>query len=190
MDKETDPYLVIPEPDQQLLAECRVETFRAGGPGGQHQNTTESGVRLVHLPSGLRAVAREERSQHRNRAECGERLRALILEALRPPPPRRKKTRPSRAARQRRILDLIMPEGFFDLREEDDDSDMDTAEDDWESASEAESDAARISERLARPAAWDSAWEPESDEETIWINGEWHYIDTPTAQDWLVSRVI
>jgi hypothetical protein len=39
-------------------------------------------------------------------------------------------------------------------------------------------------------ARWDSAWEPESDEETIWINGEWHYIDTPTAQDWLVSRVI
>ena len=94
------------------------------------------------------------------------------------------------AARQRRILDLIMPEGFFDLREEDDDSDMDTAEDDWESASEAESDAARMSERLARAAAWDSAWEPESDEETIWINGEWYYIDTPTAQDWLVSRVI
>jgi len=117
------------------------------------------------------------------------------------------------AARQRRILDLIMPGHCYPQQQEDDDSDMDTAEDDWESASEAESDAARISERLARPAAWDSAWEPESDaariserlarvaawdsawegesdEETIWINGEWHYIDTPTAQDWLVSRVI
>ena len=42
----------------------------------------------------------------------------------------------------------------------------------------------------ARQAAWDSAWEEESDTETIWINGDWHYIDTPTAQDWLVSRVI
>jgi len=94
------------------------------------------------------------------------------------------------AARQRRILDLIMPGHCYPQQQEDDDSDMDTAEDDWESASEAESDAARMSERLARAAAWDSAWEPESDEETIWINGEWYYIDTPTAQDWLVSRVI
>ena len=65
MDDEARPDLEIPDSDEQLLAECRVETFRAGGPGGQHQNATESGVRLVHLPSGLRAVAREERSQHR-----------------------------------------------------------------------------------------------------------------------------
>ena len=41
-----------------------------------------------------------------------------------------------------------------------------------------------------RQAAWDSAWEEETDTETIWINGDWHYIDTPIAQDLLVSRVI
>ena len=71
----TDAPFPVPESDEELLAQCRMETFRAGGPGGQHQNTTESGVRLVHLPTGVRAVAREERSQHRNRALALERLR-------------------------------------------------------------------------------------------------------------------
>jgi len=104
MDKETDPYLVIPEPDQQLLAECRVETFRAGGPGGQHQNTTESGVRLVHLPSGLRAVAREERSQHRNRAKALERLRAK-LEDLQHREAPRVSTRVPRRQKEKRLGD-------------------------------------------------------------------------------------
>lgn len=68
----------IPDTDEELLAQCRVETFRSGGPGGQHQNTTESGVRLVHLPTGIRVVARDERSQHRNRALALERLRARL----------------------------------------------------------------------------------------------------------------
>lgn len=54
------------------------DTFRAGGPGGQHQNTTDSAVRATHRPSGLTAVAREERSQHRNRALALERLQHLI----------------------------------------------------------------------------------------------------------------
>jgi len=53
--------------DEELLAECRVETFRAGGPGGQHQNKTESAVRLTHLPTRIVVTARESRSQHRNR---------------------------------------------------------------------------------------------------------------------------
>ena len=104
MDKETAPDLVIPESDEQLLAECRVETFRAGGPGGQHQNTTESGVRLVHLPSGLRAVAREERSQHRNRAKALERLRAK-LEALLHREAPRVSTRVPRRQKEKRLGD-------------------------------------------------------------------------------------
>ena len=74
----------VPEDDDALLAECRVETFRAGGPGGQHQNVTESGVRLVHLPTGVRASARDERSQHRNRALALARLRAKLEEHGRP----------------------------------------------------------------------------------------------------------
>lgn len=53
-------------------------TFRAGGPGGQHQNTTDSAVRATHRQTGLAAVAREERSQHRNKALALERLQHLM----------------------------------------------------------------------------------------------------------------
>ena len=75
---DTPAPFPIPETDEELLAQCRVETFRSGGPGGQHQNTTESGVRLVHLPTGVRASSRDERSQHRNRALALKRLRARL----------------------------------------------------------------------------------------------------------------
>ena len=71
------PY-PIPASDDQLLGECRVETFRAGGKGGQHQNKTESGVRLVHGPTGLRASSRSERSQHRNKVIALGRLRRKL----------------------------------------------------------------------------------------------------------------
>ncbi len=54
------------------------ESFRAGGPGGQHQNTTDSAVRATYRPTGLTAAAREMRSQHRNRAIALERLQALM----------------------------------------------------------------------------------------------------------------
>jgi len=58
--------------------DIRFESFRAGGPGGQHQNKTESAVRAVHVPTGLVATARDERSQHRNKALAVERLMALL----------------------------------------------------------------------------------------------------------------
>ena len=60
-------------------SELRIETFRAGGPGGQHQNTTDSAVRVTHAPTGITVVSREERSQHRNRARALERLRAQLF---------------------------------------------------------------------------------------------------------------
>ena len=82
----------IPEADEDLLAQCRVETFTAGGKGGQHQNRTESGVRLVHLPTGIVVTAREERSQFRNKAVALSRLRRR-LEAMNRRPPRRISTR-------------------------------------------------------------------------------------------------
>jgi peptide chain release factor len=59
-------------------ADVRFETFRAGGPGGQHQNKTESAVRATHLATGLAVVSRQERSQHRNKAVAMARLAALI----------------------------------------------------------------------------------------------------------------
>jgi protein subunit release factor B len=73
-----------PPGDDALLAECRLETFRAGGPGGQHQNTTDSGVRLTHLPTGISVTARESRSQHRNRKAALARLHAALEERARP----------------------------------------------------------------------------------------------------------
>ena len=54
------------------------ESFRAGGPGGQHQNTTDSAVRATHRPTGLTSVAREMRSQHRNKSLALERLQTLM----------------------------------------------------------------------------------------------------------------
>jgi len=60
------------------VADVRFESFRAGGPGGQHQNKTESAVRAVHVPSGLVAIARDGRSQHRNKALALARLAALL----------------------------------------------------------------------------------------------------------------
>ncbi len=57
--------------------DIRFESFRAGGPGGQHQNTTDSAVRATCAVSGLSVVARDGRSQHRNKALAIERLNTL-----------------------------------------------------------------------------------------------------------------
>jgi peptide chain release factor len=59
-------------------ADLRFETMRASGPGGQHVNKTESAVRLTHVTTGTVATAREERSQHRNRALALARLHAAL----------------------------------------------------------------------------------------------------------------
>jgi protein subunit release factor B len=92
----------IPSDDDALLAQCDVDTFRAGGPGGQHQNTTESGVRLTHRPTGVVVTCRERRSQHQNKQLCLRRLRER-LERMATKPTKRIRTRPSRTAKQRRL---------------------------------------------------------------------------------------
>lgn len=91
----------VPERDEELLAQCRVETFRSGGKGGQHQNTTDSGVRLVHIPTGVRAASRNERSQHRNKAIALERLRRKLEKRNRRTPPRLATRVPRREKRRR-----------------------------------------------------------------------------------------
>ncbi|MEM9499159.1 MAG: peptide chain release factor H [Pseudomonadota bacterium] len=60
-------------------ADVSFSTLRAGGPGGQHQNTTDSAVRATHLQSGLTVVVRDGRSQHRNKALALERLQRLSV---------------------------------------------------------------------------------------------------------------
>jgi len=101
MNESPPPSYTIPDSNAVLLAECRVETFRSGGPGGQHQNTTDSGVRLVHLPTGLRVVARDERSQTRNRTLALSRLREKLEKlAFRPPP--RQPTKVPRSQKEKR----------------------------------------------------------------------------------------
>jgi hypothetical protein len=73
--------------EDQLLAQCDVDTYRASGPGGQKRNKTSSAVRLRHTPSGLIVIAEESRSQHENKAKALKRLwRALFLQ-LRDPVP-------------------------------------------------------------------------------------------------------
>lgn len=92
-----------PETDDALLAECRVDVFRATGPGGQGVNTTDSAVRLTHEPTGIVVVCRQERSQLRNKLTCLARLRERIAKLMAPPPPPRRPTRPTRAAKERRL---------------------------------------------------------------------------------------
>src|SRR3954462_1827971 len=66
--------------DDQRLARCDVDTYRASGPGGQKRNKTSSAVRLRHPPTGLLVIAEESRSQHENKARALDRLaRALVL---------------------------------------------------------------------------------------------------------------
>ena len=80
--------ITLPESDEDLLRECEVDTFRSSGPGGQHVNKTESAVRLRHLPSGVVVASQEERSQHRNKAICVEKLRAKVARLNYRPAPR------------------------------------------------------------------------------------------------------
>ncbi len=92
----------LPDSDEDLLRECAVDTFRSSGPGGQHVNKTESAVRLTHLPSGVVVTAQQERSQHRNKALCLEKLRARIAK-LNYRPAKRVPTRVSRSAKNRTL---------------------------------------------------------------------------------------
>ena len=89
-------------PDGDLLAACTVQVFRATGPGGQGVNTTDSAVRMIHVPTGITVTSRESRSQYRNRQACLEKLRRELRRRSRKPRTR-KKTKPSAAARERRL---------------------------------------------------------------------------------------
>ncbi|MBY0531350.1 MAG: peptide chain release factor 2 [Xanthobacteraceae bacterium] len=62
-------------------SQVRVDTMRSGGAGGQHVNKTESAVRLTHIPTGIAVVSQGDRSQHKNRAQAWNMLRAKLYQA-------------------------------------------------------------------------------------------------------------
>jgi peptide chain release factor 2 len=61
-------------------SDVRVDTMRSGGAGGQHVNKTESAIRLTHIPTNIAVVCQNDRSQHRNRAQAWDMLRARLYE--------------------------------------------------------------------------------------------------------------
>ncbi|MGH7492895.1 MAG: peptide chain release factor-like protein [bacterium] len=94
-----EPKRLTPE---TLRGEVEITAYKSSGPGGQHKNKTESSIRIRHLPTGLTAIARESRSQIKNRELAWERLIEKLELRNRKKKPRIP-TRISAAARAKRL---------------------------------------------------------------------------------------
>lgn len=82
--------------------DIRIDFFRGSGPGGQHRNTSETGVRITHLPTGVVVTATESRSRHQNLQRAMVRLEKKLAARLRRKSPRIA-TRPGKGAIARRL---------------------------------------------------------------------------------------
>lgn len=92
----------IPETNEELLKQCRIDVFKSSGAGGQHTNVTESAVRLTHLPSKIVVSSQKERSQYQNKQICLQKLR-LKLESSNKKIAPRTKTRIPKQEKQKRL---------------------------------------------------------------------------------------
>ena len=88
--------------DEEIERDCETSAFHASGPGGQGVNTTDSAVRMRHVPTGIVVVSRESRSQFQNRQACLRKIRAELRRRAIPPKVRRA-TKPTKASVRRRL---------------------------------------------------------------------------------------